>query len=199
MTAITVAWFALYAAVLGWLRGTGEGQVFVKPVNVMHRPIEWVFHESTTDGFCERVAEKLRQFDLGPRGHRWHRYYHAIDGIKDAMFVGLGVWLAWVYRTAGVVDTLSMTALAGAIIYLCCEPAHSYARYRRFDNNGEPEHVTFADLRLVVPWYGAHDVGNGVIQHDGWYWRQILPFHAPVWAMTLIRLALAAGLLAINL
>ena len=59
--------------------------------------------------------------------------------------------------------------------------------------------MTFADLRLVVPWYGAHDVGNGVIQHDGWYWRQVLPFHAPVWAMTCVRLALAITLLGVAL
>jgi len=194
------ACFALYNAVLGWLRGTGEGQVM------------------TQEG--DYGSNVVHPWNCGVRGHRFFRWYHAIDGTKDAMFIGLGVWLAlsFVYQCiveligvplswyniqlvsyGHITETVWMTALAGAVIWLCYEPGHSFARYRRFDNNGQPEHVNFLDLVIKVPWYGWHANSGALVEHVGWYWRQALPFHAQVWIMTLVRLALVIGLLAINL
>ena len=179
MTTI-ICTIALLGLAVGALWGLHQGQVMVKPKDAMHRQ----------DWYGETTA--LSQFDLGPRGHRWFVWYHLINA-------GFALALAVLSILLWEQGSLLLVALAGAFSWLAAEPAESYVRYRRFDNNGEPEHVTFADLRLVVPWYGAHDVGNGVIQHDGWYWRQILPFHAPVWIMTLIRLAIVCVLMGVAL
>lgn len=72
----------LVAALATLFRGHVEAICFVKPLDYMHRTIklnEW-----------QNASDTIKQFDLGPRGHVWHKWHHNIGGAFFMFALALG-------------------------------------------------------------------------------------------------------------
>ena len=138
-----VCWTILLTAVVAWLTGYHEAVVMVKPYDKMHDPVnEWptnpTFLEYETT--CRRI---LYQFDLGPRGHVWFRWYHAIAVGMRLGWAALGAWLwtlaawSWWY--------VMLVALVLVVMNSAYEFAYSRGRFAVWYNI-HPEHFNLADI-----------------------------------------------------
>ena len=176
MTAITAA-FALLGFAVGALWGLHQAQVMVKPTNAMHNHDWW-------NAYRDRLMDTLiRQFDLGPRGHRWSHWYHAINAGLAVALAALSILL---WEHGGVLSVL----LAGAFAWLAEEPAYSYGLHREWINPNR-ENINFGDLvdpdeGKIIVWIREH-------------WDSKHPVTTWNLFMTLVRLALVIILLGVTL
>ena len=89
------------------------------------------------------------QYGEGARGHKLFKYYHAIDGGKDALLIALG--MLFMFTTSW-----EQVALAFAVGWSVYELFYVYGRYGTFVNPA-PEHVTMFDLfHWYVPAWVMH-------------------------------------------
>lgn len=152
MTAL-VCWTLLIAGVVTWLTGTHEAQVMVKPRDKMHwqgwdggePPRDIMWYKFVMDA---RLA-LLKQFDLGPRGHVWFRWYHAIAVGMRLGWAVLGAWMLAVALMVSLTQYLLLLALVLVVLNDGYEYAYSYGRFRVWFN---PYAESF-NLADIVKWH----------------------------------------------
>jgi len=201
----------LISALAGLFRGLREAICYIDPYDIMHDK-EWLNGVDSMLDFdndidaCEKRVNKWYDrvidngFNLGPRAHVWNDIHHLIGGIGDLLLMAFGVmvYLSWGNWLA------ILTALF--IGWEFMELGYSYGRYRKWIKPID-ENVTFADLKVSIPWYEWHDRPEdvpdkleGICMHHvkGWHWIQILPFHAPSWVMHTVRITMIGGMVLWN-
>lgn len=111
----------LVMTIVGFVRGIHEGMIHIRLSECMHSKL----------------------FDEGVRGHVWHPYYHIIAGIRDLLFISLGIYFA-------IMDYSTWDIVAGLILmWETTEIGYAYARVERvvMSDRGKPyERLVLGDI-----------------------------------------------------
>ena len=187
-----ICWVIVLSIIANALRGVHQSQVMCKPTDPQHRQIVWDRHDEIDSyNYVMSWVDFIRQFDLGPRGHVWYRWYHAIDAGSFVAFAGLVCLLIGGFAYECIVEVLAykvvptwfifqavaeelilhyvwLSGLSLAFMWLAYEPTYQYGRYKTVFDTAYKEHVNFFD---------------------------VISFRASKWTMTAIRLTLVAAMI----